>query len=79
MDKCDDLQIDGVFPVRTDIYKNGGIGIEWSGAIGFGQFVLAWGEDGKLHADTEHLDRKEDMRFTQKLLSLLTEQIIIDS
>lgn len=78
IDKCRGLQIDEVWPVRTKVCPNGGIGVCWSGDVGFGEFVLAWGKDGKLHADTEHMDREEDKRFTEAILKLLTAHIIID-
>lgn len=77
-DKCSGLKINEVWPVSTEVCKNGGIGVYWGGNIGFGEFVLAWGEDGKLHAETEHLDSDSDKRFTEAILSLLVERIIID-
>lgn len=45
---------------------------------GFSEFVLKWGDDGKLHADTEFLDRGDDKRFTESILKLLVSEIIID-
>ena len=44
--------IDEIWPVNTTAAPNGGIGINWSGPIGFGELVLYWGEDNKLYADT---------------------------
>lgn len=78
IDKCSGLQIDEVWPVSTKVCPNGGIGVYWSGDVGFGEFVLTWRDDGKLHADTEHMDRGEDKRFTEAILKLLAAQIIID-
>lgn len=78
IDKCSGLQIDEVWPVSTKVCPNGGIGVYWSGDVGFGELVLTWGDDGKLHADTEHMDRGEDKRFTEAILKLLAAQIIID-
>ena len=78
IDKCSGLQIDEVWPVSTRVRPNGGIGVYWGGDVGFGEFVLAWGDDGKLHADTEHMDRGEDKRFTEAILKLLAAEIIID-
>ena len=78
IDKCSGLQIDEVWPVSTKVYPNGGIGVYWSGDVGFGEFALTWGDDGKLHADTEHMDRGEDKRFTEAILKLLAAHIIID-
>lgn len=78
IDKCSGLQIDEVWPVSTVVYPNGGIGVYWSGDVGFGEFALIWGDDGKLHAHTEHMDRGEDKRFTEAILELLAAQITID-
>lgn len=78
IDKCSGLQIDEVWHVSTAVHPNGGIGVYWSGDVCFGEFVLAWGDDGKLHADTEHMDRGEDKRFTEAILKLLAAHIIID-
>jgi len=77
-DEFSGLQIDEMWPVSTSVYPNGGIGVYWSGNIGFGEFILAWGEDGKLHVDTEYLDNEQDRRFTQTILSLIAEQVVID-
>ena len=70
--KTSGLCIDEVFPAL------GGIGINWSGDIGFGEFMLTFGSDGKLHAMTEHVDSNEDKRFTAELLRLLVDEIVID-
>ncbi len=72
------IEIDEIWPVSTEVNPKGGIGVYWSGDVGFGEYVLFWGEDGKLHADTEFMDRGEDKAFTAEILRLLVEQIIID-
>ena len=77
--KTDDLQIDSVWPVSTEVYAQGGIGVDWSCAAGFGQLALFWGSDHKLHADTECMDGGNDKRFTKKILELLPEFIEIDA
>jgi len=77
-DKCDGLYICEIWPVSLKYAENGGIGISWCGAVGFGELALFWGDDGKLHATTEHMDSEKDKRFTEKLLELLVEQIVID-
>jgi len=66
--------IDDLWPVSTEVVPNGGIGIDWSGPIGFGRFELFWGEDGKLHACTECLGKK----FIKRMFDLLIEEIVID-
>ena len=72
------VKIDEVWPVSTEIHPNGGIGIDWSADIGFGQFILHWGEDGKLHAYTECMDKGEDKVWTKLMLTKLVDEIIID-
>lgn len=78
IDKCAGLSIDEIRPVSRNYAEDGGICISWSGDIGFGQYLLFW-KDGKLHADTEFLDKNDgDRRFTAEILRLLAETIIID-
>ena len=73
------LKIDEAWPVRTDIHPNGGIGVYWSAdGIGFGEYVLAWEDDGKLHADTECMDKEEHKEFTEAIMAALVKEIIID-
>ena len=73
------LKIDEVWPVRTDIHPNGGIGVYWSAdGIGFGEYVLAWEDDGKLHADTECMDKEGHKEFTEAIMAALVKEIIID-
>lgn len=76
--KIDEYIIDRVWPVSTEIVPNGGIGIDWIGPIGWGQLTLYWGEDEKLHADTELLSTNEDKRFIEEILKILPEYIIVD-
>ncbi len=76
--KTDRLTILDVCPVSTEVIPNGGIIVSWCGDIGFGEWTLYWGDDGKLHADTEYLDRHDDRAFTEEILKLLAEQIVID-
>ena len=70
--------IDEIWPVNTTVAPNGGIGINWSGPIGFGELVLYWGEDNKLYADTEYLSSNSDKKFLKLILELLTEKIIVN-
>lgn len=73
-----EYSIDRIWPVSTKVAPDGGIGIDWSGPIGWGQLVLYWGEDNKLHADTECLSSNEDKRFIEKILKLLPTFIEVD-
>ena len=72
------IVIERVLPVSTEVVPNGGIWIDWSADIGFGQYVLYWGNDGKLHADTECMDSGEDKRWTRAMLMKLVDGIVID-
>ncbi len=71
-------EIDEIWPVSTHVIPNGGIGINWSGPIGFGQCAIYWGDDNKLHADTECLCNDKDKNFLKMILNKLIDEIIID-
>lgn len=58
------LKIGDVWPVRTDIHP--------------GEYVLTWEDDGKLHADTERMDKGEHKEFTEAIMAALVKEIIID-
>lgn len=73
-----EYSIDEIWAINTEIVPDGGIGIDWSGPIGFGEFTLYWGKDNKLHADTEHLATNEDKDFIKIMLNLLVDKIIVD-
>jgi hypothetical protein len=90
MDKNDrffsGLQIDEIWPVRTDVALRG-ISINWSSdspvkyfhESNVGQWQLMWGNDGKLHTDmTYPLDSATAKRFTETILSLLASEVVID-
>ena len=79
IDTFKNLYIDEVWPISTEIVPNGGIGINWLGPIGFGQLILYWGEDGRLHADTECLSSSENKDFIKTMLNLLVNEVIIDN
>ncbi len=70
--------IDEIWPVSTKIIPDGGIGIDWSGPIGWGQLTIYWGKDNKLHAETETLCSNNNKIFLKKILNLLADEIIVD-
>ena len=72
------IKINEIWAVNQKVYPLGGLGISWSGNIGFGEYILRCGEDGMLHADTEHMDIQEDMSFTRLIFEELQKKIIID-
>lgn len=81
-DKMNDknVVITEIWPVSTNVHPNGGICIEWAAnGIGFGEYVLFWGDDNKLHADTEYMDCGKCKSFTREVLNALADEVIIDS
>ena len=78
MNNDSNYYIDRVWPVSTKVVPYGGIGIDWSGPIGFGQLTLYWGNDNKLHADTECLSSNDNKDFIKEILKLLPIFIEVD-
>lgn len=54
-------------------HSAGGIRIEWTSDLGFGQYDLQVRE-GKIVADSESMDSGEDKDFLRKLLSLIADK-----
>ena len=73
-----EYHIDRIWPVSTKIVPNGGIGVDWYGEIGFGRFELFWGEDGKLHADTECLASDTNREFIKTMMNLIAREVVVD-
>lgn len=73
-----DLQIDEIWIAKHELCPNGILGIEWSGAAGFGRYELILRDDGLLHAYTECMDKKEDKAFTKAILTALIDKIVIE-
>ena len=42
------IKINEIWAVNQKVYPLGGLGISWSGNIGFGEYILRCGEDGML-------------------------------
>lgn len=78
MRKIENLTIDRIWIRQHDVCPNGVIGIDWSANIGFGQYVLVMGDDGKLHADSECMDRGENKEFIKALLNKMVDEIIVE-
>jgi hypothetical protein len=74
-----DLNIDEIWIRVHEYCPNGVIGIEWSANIGFGRYELVLGDDGKLHAYTEYMDKDEDKEFTKIILNALVDKIVIEN
>lgn len=89
------LQIDNVDFWSAHTGNKGGMRIYWSADIGFGQLdiVKRSGNDGEgrdilegaleeeliLTVHTEHIDSEDDKSFTEKILSLLIQQLHVSS
>jgi hypothetical protein len=54
---------------------NGGMGIYWSGNIGFGQLDIYKDKDGKYIVDTECMSTNDDKEFINLIFSKLIEKI----
>ena len=72
------LEVYEVSPVSTEVVLDGGIIASWTANIGWGEYTLYWGEDGKLHADTEHLDSHDSKNFTKAIFAALVDKVVID-
>ena len=59
-DLTEGLEIDEVWIRQHSVCPNGVIGIEWSGAAGFGRCEFVLDDHGVLHADTEHMASNEN-------------------
>ena len=78
MRKIENLSIDRIWIHEHEYCPNGVIGIEWSANIGWGRYELVLGDDGMLHAYTEHMDRGEDKEFTKMIMGKLVEKIVVE-
>ena len=78
LDIASELSIDEIWIAKHEHCPNGVIGIEWSGAAGFGRYELILDDNGKLHAHSECMDSNNDKRFIKKLMELLADEAIID-
>lgn len=67
-----DVHIDGILPTK----KVCGFTIEWSGNIGFGEYIV-YQEDGKWKGYSECMDEGEDKEFLRYLLDKFVENIEI--
>lgn len=78
MRNIENLTIDDIRIRQHEVCPNGVICIEWSANIGWGRYDLVLGDDGKLHAYTECMDRGEDKEFTKAILAALVEKIVVE-
>ena len=73
------VEIYNACPASLEACPRGGILVSWVAQhVGFGEWALYWGDDGKLHADTECMDQDEHKEFTRAIMNALVEKIVID-
>lgn len=72
------LEIVAVEAWSNEMCPNGAIRIHWVGDIGFGQYDIMVGEDGKLRGYSERMESNEDKYFSKELLRLLHEKIVVE-
>lgn len=73
----DSLEIDDISFWGTGNYYNGGLKIDWSGNMGWGELDIVIDKNNKLVAFTECMDTNEDKKFVKKIMELLVEKLII--
>lgn len=74
------LQIDDVIPFKNEKY--GGLVIQWSSNIGFGEYTLvrsAGENDTEWCGDSEHMDTNEDKEFITELMRLFVEKLDVQA
>ena len=72
------LEIVSVEAWRNEMCPRGAIRITWSGDIGFGQYDIVVGDDGKLRGYSECMEGTEDKYFSRELFRLLHESIVVE-
>ena len=80
-DEClDGIQIFNLGPLPVSpLTPYGGLTCDWaSPKLGWGQFDLYWDANGVLHADTEHMDSDTDKTFSEAILKLVLEKVVVD-
>lgn len=66
-----DLEIYKIEPIKN------GLCVQWNSSIGFGEYNIWVGEDGKMYGDSEYMDSQDDKDFIRKLLELIADQMTI--
>ena len=78
-DMTKDLEITEVWLGSNERCPNGAIVISWCAPnCGFGQYTLIQDENGKFHADSEHMDKANNKDFLKLLLSKIPDMTIIE-
>ena len=73
-----DVRIDRIVPINPFENIVGGIIIEWSGNIGWGEYEIYQTEDNKWHGESEYMDKGEDKEFLQYLLKQLVDNVEVN-
>ena len=71
----DESKYEGLQVYEVERSASGGITIRWDAPrIGFGELYIFWGEDGKLHIDTESMSDA----FVSRVLALLPPFMVVE-
>lgn len=74
------ITIEDAWANRHDQYwPNGAIGVDWScDGVGFGRWEAVFDEDGRMHIDSECMDKGDKKAFSKAILLALLENAVID-
>ena len=71
----DESKYEGLEVYEVERSTGGGVTIRWAAPkIGFGELYIAWGDDGKLHIDTECMSNE----FVSRVLALLPPFMVVE-
>lgn len=65
-------------PEFQGLIKNGVLGVDWSGNIGWGRWELILDEKGLPHIYTECMDSQDDKKFSRMILAKILEKAVIE-
>lgn len=65
-------------PEFQGLIKNGVLGVDWAGNIGWGRWELILDDDGIPHIYTECMDTQADKKFSRMILSKILEKAVIE-
>lgn len=73
-----DVQSVSCHAFRNEICPNGGLRIDWNGAIGFGELDIVFDEKGKAHLYTEYMRSPDDKLFAFNVVKRMIDEAIVE-